>query len=162
MNLNRIVKKLLKPLKSLNAKKMLKTLKTSPLAIILILALSYFLFTRLSGCGCGKLEGFQSQPSTFESDVSQGKKLVWFYADWCGHCKSMKSEWDKASSKVDGKMVKVDLGDNEDSKTNEISKKYNIQGFPTILLLDNGEIVEKYEGERKASDFEKFVNEKCG
>ena len=160
MKLTATLKKISKSLKlNLKLNKVMRFLKSKHFMVILAAVLGFFIFKKFTSCGA--VEGFTSKPSTFESDVSSGKKLVWFYADWCGHCKSMKTEWDTASSKVDGKMVKINLGDSKDSKVEEISKKYNIQGFPTILLLDNGEIQETYEGERKASDFESFVNDNC-
>ena len=156
MKFTTIFKKVLRLLK---INKVMQFIKDKPFIIILAAVLGFFIFKRFSSCK--NIEGFESKPSTFQSDVSNGKKLVWFYADWCGHCKSMKTEWDTASNKVDGKMVKVNLGDSKDSKVEEISKKYNIDGFPTILLLHNGEIEETYEQERKASDFESFVNKNC-
>ena len=148
-----------KLLKSFKLNKLMNSIKKQPLIVILAIVLGYFIFKKLSNCR--SIEGFESKPSTFNTDVSKGKKLVWFYADWCGHCKSMKEEWDNASNEVDGKMVKINLGNSEDSKTEEISKKYEIQSFPTILLLENGEKKNDYEGERKTADFVKFVNQNC-
>ena len=155
----KLVSSLKKLLKSLRLNKVKHYAKNKPFIVIMFALLSFFIFKKISNCA--EVEGFESQPSSFKNDVSKGKKLVWFYADWCGHCKSMKTEWDKASNKVDGKMVKINLGDREDSKVGEISEKYNIEGFPTILLLDNGEIKQNYEEDRKASNFENFVNENC-
>ena len=154
MKLGNSLKKLLK---SLKLNKFASFMKSKPVMIICLAIIGYFLFKRLNSCGA--IEGFQSQPSTFENDVSNGKKLVWFYADWCGHCKSMQSEWDKASKNVNGKMVKVNLGDGENADVKKISDTYGIQSFPTILLLENGQKKEEYSGQRKASDFESFVNE---
>ena len=83
------------------------------------------------------------KPATFQQDVSGGDKLVLFYADWCGYCKRLKPDWDKASNQVDGKMMKINIGDKNNKQQQEIGKKYNIDGYPTILHLTNGEIKEK-------------------
>ena len=154
------LKSLKKILKLPSMKKLQSFCKRKEVLLAVGLLVAYVAFTMYKRHMV--MEGFQSTPSSFESDVSGGKKLVWFYADWCEHCKKMKSAWDTASEKFKDVMVKIDLGDSKDTEQQKISEKYKIKGFPTILLLDNGEISEKYEGERKASDFETFVNEKCG
>ena len=145
MKIDTALKKLLKPLKSFK-----KKIKNNTLLFIL-LGYVFFRIFKL----CNTVEGFESKPASFDKDVSGGKKLVWFYADWCGHCKRMKKEWDTASNKVNGKMVKIDLGD-DNSETQKITEKYNIKGFPTILLLHNGEKQDEYNNERTAEAFEAY------
>ena len=98
-------------------------------------------------------EGFKSSPETLESDLGEGKTLVMFYADWCGHCKKLKPVWDETSAEVnegssDAKMIKVDCGKpNEEPSHKAIMEKYGIQGYPTIKVFENGSVSE-YEGER--------------
>ena len=48
--------------------------------IAILLALYYVYVNYLK-------EGFELEPSKLEDEISEGKKLVLFYADWCGHCK---------------------------------------------------------------------------
>ena len=50
-------------------------------------------------------------------------------------------------------MVKINLGDSKNDEQQLITKKYNISGYPTIHLLNNGEIEETYNGGRSKSDF---------
>lgn len=147
MKVHTMLKKLLKPLFSLK-----KKVKNNPLIFLLVAYVIFRIFKL-----CNRVEGFESKPASFDQDVSGGKKLVWFYADWCGHCKRMKKEWDTASNKVNGKMVKIDLGD-DNSETKKISEKYNINGFPTILLLNNGEKEDEYTDDRTSNAFESYCN----
>ena len=102
-------------------------------------------------------EGFEASPTDFNNTVGTGKKLVWFYADWCGHCKKMENSWNSAAKAVNTdenkKMVKINLGDSKNDEQQLIAKKYNISGYPTIHLLNNGEIEETYNGGRSKSDF---------
>ena len=110
----------------------------------------------------GRKENFTSSANTFNSDVANGQKLVWFYADWCGHCKKMHSDWDAAASKMNGdevKMVKVDCGDPKNKEHQQITRKYSISGYPTIMLLENGETVSEYKDGRTKQDFISYVNQ---
>jgi len=106
-----------------------------------------------------KKEGFESTPAALDGDIKEGKKLVMFYADWCGHCKNIKPAWDSAAKKVNGeenKMVKINVG-GDDPEQKKVSKKYGIDGFPTIQVFNNGSKSEDYSGGRSEEDLVKFV-----
>ena len=49
------------------------------------------------------IEGFTSSPSSLLEDVKNKKVLVLFYNKDCGHCKTLKPEWDKAELKMGDK-----------------------------------------------------------
>lgn len=107
-------------------------------------------------------EGFEASSSNFNQNVASGKKLVWFYADWCGHCKTMHDSWDKAADKVntgDNHMIKVNIGNSKDDNHTAISNKYGINSFPTILLLENGNKVKEYNNKRTTNGFIKFCED---
>jgi len=55
--------------------------------------------------------------------------LVEFYAPWCGHCKSLAPEWEKAAKNLKGvvKLGAVDMTEHE-----SVGKPYDIKGFPTL------------------------------
>lgn len=78
--------------------------------------------------------------------------LIWFYADWCGHCNAMKPEWQKFESKCSrtpgNKMVvKVnsDFQPNLTSNLAEISK--HVEGYPSIFQV-RGNRLRRYDGQR--------------
>lgn len=107
-------------------------------------------------------EGFETNPTSFEKDIHSGKKLVLFYADWCGYCKKIKPDWDAAASKVnqksDIKMIKINVGDAKDAKQQQIANAYNIQGYPTILHLDSGKKVDTYKDGMDETSFVSCCN----
>jgi len=114
------------------------------LAVLLILYLLYV----------NSKEGFEAAPEELESQIKDGKKLVLFYADWCGHCKKIKPDWDDAAkdaNKEDKKMIKVNCGGGTE-KDKELMSKYNIEGYPTIIIFDDGKPAE-YSGKRTKDDF---------
>lgn len=66
-------------------------------------------------------------------------KLLKFGADWCTHCK----EQDTILEKFDAIPVEVIDCDND---TDDLCGKYNIMSIPTMLLIDNDEVVERING----------------
>jgi thiol-disulfide isomerase/thioredoxin len=118
------------------------------LLVLILLALIYKTFLK---------EGFETTCEELPSKLNKEKQLVLFYANWCGHCKKMKPDWDSASQEVGNeKMIKVDVGEGT-SEQKKMMEKYDVQGFPTILVFENGEYVSKHE-ERSKESFLDFFN----
>jgi thioredoxin 1 len=69
--------------------------------------------------------------------------VVDFWAEWCGPCKMISPIIEELSEEYTGKakIGKVNVDQNSD-----ISMKYGIRSIPTILLLKDGEIVDKQVG----------------
>ena len=69
--------------------------------------------------------------------------VVDFWAEWCGPCKMISPIIEELSDEYSGKakIGKVNVDQNSD-----ISMKYGIRSIPTILLLKNGEVVDKQVG----------------
>jgi protein disulfide-isomerase len=84
--------------------------------------------------------------------------IIKFYADWCGHCKNIKPEWDKCAKEVNKdskRMIKVDVGGKSKEEA-ALAEKYGVDGFPTILIFQNGSH-EPYNGARSADAFLKAL-----
>jgi protein disulfide-isomerase A6 len=103
-------------------------------------------------------------PSNFDSIVMDKTKdvLVEFYAPWCGHCKRLAPDYEKAAESLQGEssavIAKVDA-----DKHRELGTRYGVTGFPTLKWFpkDKKEGTE-YEGGRSPSDFVNFFNDKAG
>lgn len=84
------------------------------------------------------------------------EKLVFikFFAPWCGHCQSMAEDFKSVATELKGKAV---LADVDATVEEELAKKYNIDGFPTLKLFSNGEELTDYNGGRDKESMIKFI-----
>lgn len=78
-------------------------------------------------------------------------KLIKFGADWCTHCK----EQDTILEKFDAIPVEVIDCDND---TDDLCSKYNIMSIPTMLLIDNDEVVERFNRTISLDELNECVN----
>ena len=94
---------------------------------------------------------------TFGYAIREFKNLVvLFYDPECPHCQHFMPEYEKTASilkKENYILSKIDC-----VKTEKICNKYEIEAFPTVTLLKKKENV-VYNGERKAEEIEKWLNE---
>jgi thioredoxin domain-containing protein 5 len=102
-------------------------------------------------------EGFESSPSTLLDDIANKKVLLLVYTTACGHCIKLKPVWDKVASKHTEKMVAIDASDTANSAVQAITSKFNVTAYPTMIVLDNGQVVEQYEGGRTEQELSAFV-----
>lgn len=70
--------------------------------------------------------------------------LIDFYADWCGPCKMIAPVLEEIS-KEQPELIIAKI--NVDELT-EIAIQYGIQSIPTLMVMENGEIVNKAVGFR--------------
>lgn len=94
--------------------------------------------------------------SSYLENFGNPKELVYFHMNGCGHCKRFTPIWDEFSGKYNGEIKLKKLERNE---AGDMLDKYKIQGFPTILLLDEQGNKKVFEGERSISGLESFINQ---
>lgn len=90
--------------------------------------------------------------------ITSGKyTLVKFYADWCRHCKNMLPAYEEVSRLFENEpnvqIVKI----NGDKDGRKMSKKYNIEGFPTVMLFHENDEPIEFNGARDADAMSNFV-----
>uniref|UniRef100_A0A6C0JC08 Thioredoxin domain-containing protein n=1 Tax=viral metagenome TaxID=1070528 RepID=A0A6C0JC08_9ZZZZ len=94
--------------------------------------------------------------SSYLENFGNPKELVYFHMNGCGHCKTFTPIWDDFAGKYNGDIKLKKLERNE---AGDMLDKYQVQGFPTILLLDEQGNKKVFEGDRTVSGLESFISQ---
>lgn len=92
----------------------------------------------------------------FNEVVSKGKVFVDFFAQWCGPCKMLApvlEEMDNAGDFKDITIVKIDV-----DEAPEIAAKFGIQSIPTLMLFNEGQLINHALGFMPKPMLIKFIN----
>ena len=93
--------------------------------------------------------------SNFNEEIAVGKVLVDFYADWCGPCKMFSEVLENVQDKIEIDIIKVNVDTFPD-----LASKYNVFSIPTILLLDNLNVLKTHTGYLNPNELIEFINKK--
>jgi protein disulfide-isomerase-like protein len=75
--------------------------------------------------------------SNFDNFIKQNKKvMVFLYAPWCGHCKTMKPAYAEAATEIKAISKESHLAAVDATKAAKLSKRFEITGFPTIKYFE--------------------------
>jgi thioredoxin 1 len=94
---------------------------------------------------------------SFEPEVLKADTpvLVDYWAEWCGPCKAIAPLLDEVAKEYHGrvKVTKVNIDDNQ-----EVPRKYNIRGIPTLMLFKNGNLEAMKVGAMSKSQLTAFLD----
>lgn len=98
------------------------------------------------------------------SSSSNEAELMLFYVDWCPHCKTAKPDWEELKAQYENKTIngyRVIFTEvnctNETPEVEKLMNKYKIEGYPTIKLLKDGQVIE-YDAKPSKDTLEQFLN----
>ncbi len=90
--------------------------------------------------------------ANFEQAVLRSDQpvLVDFWAEWCAPCRAIAPVLESLSEDYDGRatIAKLDIDANQ-----QVAMKYGIRSIPTVMLFNQGEIVDTLVGVRPKPDY---------
>ena len=107
---------------------------------------------------------FDTSVESFDKDVIEPSHqypiLVDLWADWCPPCIVIAPIIKKVVEEYDGDiaLAKIEV---DEGKNMKIAGQYQVRGFPTILLIQNGEEKARFSGAQTASFIENFIDKYC-
>ena len=135
--------------------------------IIVLIIIAYYIYKSQTSKSVAYRENASPGQGQNGSDSGSGSgkeaELMLFYVDWCPHCKTAKPEWEQVKTEYEGKTVNgyniIFTEVNCTNETPDVEKMvntYKIEGYPTIKLLKDGQIVE-FDAKPTKSNLEQFL-----
>lgn len=132
------------------------------IALILIMLGIYFYYQYTSNKSNAYSANRENMPLT--TGKNSHVELIFFTVDWCPHCKTAKPEWDSLKTEYENKTINgyniIFTEHNctaESAEVEELMNKYKIEGYPTIKLLKDNQIIE-YDAKPTKATLEQFLN----
>lgn len=101
--------------------------------------------------------------SDFSSRIADHELiLVEFFAPWCGHCKKLAPEYERAATSLKDNDPPVPLAKVDCTASEETCKKFGVSGYPTLKIFRAGEFSEEYGGPREADGIIKYMQTRAG
>lgn len=101
-----------------------------------------------------------------ESISPNGKtaELLFFSANWCPHCKAAQPVWEDLKAEYENKTINgykiiftaIDCSE-ETAEVEKMMNQYNVEGYPTIKLLKDGQVI-TYDAKPTKETLTKFLN----
>jgi thiol-disulfide isomerase/thioredoxin len=124
--------------------------------VLVIIGVVYYFYSKKSS------ETFTNSYDSSNSDKQA--ELMLFYVDWCPHCKTAKPVWEELKTEYKNKSINgynvLFTEINCTTETPEIEKliaKFSIEGYPTIKLLKDGQVIE-YDAKPTKDTLTQFLN----
>ncbi|KAJ0055159.1 hypothetical protein NL108_011433 [Boleophthalmus pectinirostris] len=127
---------------------------------LLVLHLGFLLLLSFPAAGRARRDVLELADADFDYLATEHETmLVKFYAPWCGHCKKLAPDFEKAATKLKGtvQLAKVDCTANS-----ELCARFGVTGYPTLKIFRNGRDAGPYDGPRSADGIVQVMKKQSG
>lgn len=97
------------------------------------------------------------EPKKTFGEIIKGEKpvLVDFFATWCGPCQMMQPILKDLAGRIEDRatILKIDV-----DKNPQVAQTYQIQGVPTLILFQAGQVRWRQSGVLNASQLEAVID----
>lgn len=95
---------------------------------------------------------------SFDKEVKDGVVLVDFFATWCGPCRALMPIIEQiAIERADVKVCTVNVDEQR-----ELAERFRVVSIPTLLLMKDGEIVNRVQGARPRAVLDEIIDDVVG
>jgi len=146
-------------IKSIYGKMSWTTIIMYVMIVVFLILIGYFTYKQF-------MTNTSYKPNRENMNNSSNKEaeLILFYVDWCPHCKTAKPEWEKLKTEYESKQINgynIVFTEynctNETAEIEQLMNQYKIEGYPTIKLLKDNQIIE-YDAKPSKATLEQFLN----
>lgn len=85
------------------------------------------------------------------------KKVIKFFANWCGPCKIYAKTWEKVEAENNSDDIEFISINIEDDNTG-YTTKFKIRSIPTTVLLQGDEVLNQKSGQLNKEELLQFIN----
>ncbi|XP_047461887.1 protein disulfide isomerase family A, member 8 [Mugil cephalus] len=129
-------------------------------AVRLIPAVTFALLSRFPAALSSRRDVLELGDADFDYLATEHETmLVKFYAPWCGHCKKLSPEFEKAATRLKGsvQLAKVDC-----TAHSETCARFGVSGYPTLKIFRYGRDSAPYDGPRSADGIYQYMKKQTG
>ena len=146
--------------------KNIKTVAISVIILVVVILVIYFCYIKFIAPKLKESYKLNKEqvPSFAATTGDNDAEILLFSADWCPHCKAARPEWDAVKTKYNNETIngyKVSFVDvnctTNTSETEKLMDTYSVDGFPTVKLLKNGQII-NYDAKITSANLTQFLN----